>query len=143
MRIGIPVFNNRVSPVFDWARRLLVVDVDEHGKKTFEKILEIPGYDLYERVDLLVENKVEVLVCAGICMALLRMIIAKGISVIPGIVGDVDDVIEALIHGNIEEPKFVMPGFRRFKGGMWTRKGGFTRGRGPRMGRHFWKNSIL
>ncbi len=143
MRVGIPVFNNRVSPVFDWAKRLLVVDIDDTGKKLSESVVEITGYDLYGRVELLVNNKIEILVCAGICMALMQMIRARGISVIPGVVGEIDDVIEALINGTIEEPRFAMPGFGRFKGRMWGRRGDFPGGKRPGGGKRFWNTHIL
>jgi len=142
MRVGMPVFNSRISPVFDWAKKLLIVDVDSNGKKVSERIVDIPGHDLYSRVDLLVDNKVEILICAGICMALMQMIMARGVSVIPGIVGEVDEVIEALVKGNIEEPRFMMPGFGRFKGRMWGRRSDFPRGKKPGMGRRFWNNNV-
>ncbi len=143
MRVGIPVFNNRVSPVFDWAKRLLIVDINDAGERVSERITEIPGYDVYGRVELLVENNIDVLVCAGICITLMQLISDRGINVIPGVIGDVDEVIKALVNGRLEEPRFVMPGFGKFKGRMRGRRGPHRRGMRPGRGRFFWNGNNI
>ena len=121
MRVALPVWNGRVSPVFDTARHLLIADIEGRELKSRSEIalVEIvwPA-----RVRRLVNSGVEVLICGAISRGFSTMITASGIRVIPGIVGDVDEVLRAFTLGQIPSPQFFMPGWgggrrRRFRGG--------------------------
>ena len=51
-------------------------------------------------------------VCGGIGEILRGMIEDSNIRVIPGVFGDIDDVLAVLIAGEFPHPCFVMPGRR-------------------------------
>ena len=112
MKIGLPVFNDRVSPVFDWARNLMIVQMNENGDMGERRTVEMGNLGEWERVALLVSEGVNVLICAGICGSLLEAITGRGIQVLPGIVGQVDDVLEAFKEGRLAQPQFCMPGYQ-------------------------------
>jgi len=112
MKIGMPVFNGRVSPVFDWARKLMIVQVGETGDTESRRTVEMENLGEWERVALLVSEGVHVLICAGICGSLLQAVTGRGIQVIPGIVGRIDDVLEAFKKGGLAQPRFCMPGYQ-------------------------------
>jgi len=123
MKIGIPVFNDRVSPVFDWARNLMIVVIGEAGEAEGSRIVGMDELGEWERVTLLVSEGINVLICAGICGTLIQAITGRGIQVIPGIVGHVDDVLEAYKNGRLFQQEFCMPGYKAAGNQLRRRRG--------------------
>ena len=109
MRIAIPVFQNRVSPVFDWASRVLVIETDGHRELRREEN-SLGCTSLIGRADRLAEMRVDSLVCGGISEHMLALLIARGINVIPWIAGETDKVFSAFLDGQIPGKDFTMPG---------------------------------
>ena len=109
MRIAIPIFRSRISPVFDFSTQVLIVDADK-GKDAGRKESALLGLGPCERGKLLKDEDVNLLICAGVSISLHRMIINEGIRIIPGIVGEVDDVIDAYRTEGLKEKRFLMPG---------------------------------
>jgi predicted Fe-Mo cluster-binding NifX family protein len=62
-------------------------------------------------MDVLRNQRVTTLICGGISEFLGKMLQASGISVMAGIAGQVEEVLEAFISGRIHEPGYRMPGF--------------------------------
>ncbi|MBW2022585.1 MAG: hypothetical protein JRI51_06915 [Deltaproteobacteria bacterium] len=109
MKIGIPVWDGKVSPVFDSASRLMVVDVQGRQQK---KLVEtsIRDSDLSRRCNRLKGLGVELLICGAISSQLRNMLMALGIKVIPWISGQAEDVVRAYMDGSLCDRRFVMPG---------------------------------
>jgi len=122
MKIAIPVYNGSVSNVFDFAHRLLLVDI-ETAKVVEPCEVELKAESLPQRAGRLKNLEVDVLICGAISQALANMVTASGIQVLPYVTGRVDDVLEAYLTGQLAKPQFSMPG-------CWpgARKG-FGRGR--------------
>lgn len=135
MRIALSVFENRVSPVFDWSNRLLVIERD--GAKEMNRTEHsIAGMSPVARADYLAGMNVNTLVCGGISKVLLDMVEARGIRVIPWIAGDMERVLGAFLEGRILSGHFFMPGScnkqHRHGGGRRRRAGRCNRrNRGP------------
>ena len=119
MRVAIPVWQSRVSPVFDSAGRLLIFDI-KNGHETSRAHRPINGLSLQGRVKRLVELDVDVLLCGAISRPLADMITASGIKVIPWVTGEVDEVFGWYMSGKPLDTRFLMPGCggrrRRFRG---------------------------
>jgi len=129
-RIGIPVWQGRVSPVFDTAGRLLVVEADG-DREMVRSESSLPDTRLPRRVGRLAELGVEVLICGGISRPLLGMVTGSGIRVVPWVAGDVQEVLEAYLGGRLLDPRFLMPGcMGRGRGQCMRRRG--PGGGGPR-----------
>ncbi len=112
MRIAIPVWGNKVSPVLDTASRLLVIDVnDQNETDRFEIYLE--EQDLYRRCLRINSIEVKILICGAISRHIARMLIASGIDVIPEISGNIEEVLAAYLQGNLFDSRFLMPGCKR------------------------------
>ena len=115
--------DGRISPVFDAAKRLLLVDI-ENGREVgrTEQIVEEP--ELGPRARRVAEFGAEVLICGAISRPLEAMLLSAGVEVIPQTCGPVEDVLEAFISGRLTEQAFVMPGCcgrrRRFHAGRHT-----------------------
>jgi len=118
--------DGRISPVFDVARRLLLVDIEDKREiGRAEKILEVP--ELAARARYVAELGADVLICGAISRPLEAMLLSAGVAVIPQTCGPVEDVLRAFISGQLTERAFVIPGCC---GRRWR----FRRGRshGPR-----------
>ena len=130
MRVALPTWDSRVSPVFDVARRLLVVDVDRDTEIGRSK-LDLEETRLAARASRVTALGVHVLICGAISWPLEAMLASAGVRVIPQTCGPVDDVLRAFLAGQLTSEAFLMPGCcgrrRRFRGG---RRHGGRRGGG-------------
>lgn len=111
MRVAVPVWEKRVSPVFDTARRLVVADI-ESGTPASRLTLPLSEPFPPRRARLLRIWGVEVLICGGISPYLTRLLAAHGIQVVPGVRGDAEEVLWAFVRGRIPSPAFTLPGWR-------------------------------
>ena len=120
MKVGIPVWNGRISPVFDTTGKMLLVDVDgqkevARTEKAIEEML-IPS-----RAAKLTELGVNVLLCGAISNPLAMMLSASGIEVVPFLTGEIEETLGSYLAGKFPDEKFLMPGCcrrrRRFRGG--------------------------
>lgn len=108
-RVAIPAWQDRVSPVFDTASSVLVVDVEDRDSNG-RMWVHLPNASPRARVIRLSENGVHVLLCGAVSRPLRAMLEAAGITVRPFLVGQVDELIRAFIDGRLSEPRFIMPG---------------------------------
>ena len=130
MKVAIPIRDGRVSPVFDVATRLMVVDFagGEPGERSEFSIRESGGE---VRAGLLRELGVKILICGAISNHTARIIERCGIDLRPWVIGEIDDVIDAYTTCSLDTDGFIMPGCRRGQGGG---RGGMQ---GNRQGRRF------
>ena len=105
MRVAVAVWNGRVSPVFDVASRLNIVEVFGREAASVEE------HELRnDRVQGLRELGVEVLICGAISHDLEERVLAAGIEVVAEIRGEACDVIRAFAEDKLARPEFSMPG---------------------------------
>lgn len=121
MRVAISVADERISPVFDVARRLLLVDV-ENGREIARTTEALEETGLPLRAKRVAELGANVLICGAVSQPLEMMLISAGIEVVPHICGDAQQILQAFVLGNPLEEVFAMPGCcgrrRRFRGGQ-------------------------
>jgi predicted Fe-Mo cluster-binding NifX family protein len=109
VRLAIPCFLNRLSPVFDEASQVLLVDVENSSEiARARKIIDM-CYSC-ERARYLVDWEVDVLICGAISRSLKEMIEVKGIDVIGQICGDTEEVLQAYLADPANLRSFLMPG---------------------------------
>jgi predicted Fe-Mo cluster-binding NifX family protein len=120
MRVGIPTWDGRVSPVLDVARRLLVVDIDgnaEVGRSEADLAAMHPG----ARAAQIGGLGVDVLICGAVSWPLEAALASAGVRVMPQTCGLVQDVLGAFVSGRLADGAFLMPGCcgrrRRMRGG--------------------------
>lgn len=109
MRVAIPVWNGRVSPVFDAAGRVVLVDV-ENGLERARREEVLRESFLGQRARRLGELGVNVLICGAISRPLAALMEASGITVLPWTAGPVDDVLQAYLAGGLPNARWRMPG---------------------------------
>jgi predicted Fe-Mo cluster-binding NifX family protein len=114
MKIAIPHWQARVSPVCDEARHFLVVDLtddQESGRSQFETTLS--GADLVGRATQLLDLGVTTVICGAISKGLETMLQGVGIEVIAQVCGNVEDVFQAFRTGTLGQDRFALPGCAR------------------------------
>jgi predicted Fe-Mo cluster-binding NifX family protein len=110
MRIAIPVWQEKVSPVLDTALTLRVVD--RKGKvctSCFDTRLD--EHEIYKRCVRIDRMNIDVVICGAVSRAMLEMLKASGIQIIYGISGPYEEVLDAYFEGSLFCPKFMMPGY--------------------------------
>lgn len=116
MKTVIPIYKNRISPVFDWCRNLLLVEI-QSGRELGRSKVAAANIDQVRQADQLVELGVGLVVCGGISKTLIGLLETRGIRTISGVSGNIDDVVAALRTEVLLHPRFVMPGFSGYRGG--------------------------
>ena len=122
MKIAIPVWNGFVSSVFDFAHKLLLVEI-QNGRELSRSEVPLQAESLPQRAGKLKQLPVDVIICGAISQPLMYMLTASGIKVLPYVTGRVDEILQAYITGRLGQQQFTLIGF-------WpgARKG-FSRGR--------------
>lgn len=138
MRVGIPIWNGRVSPVLDTAERVVVVDTEaEPGEVREEVALEPRRLPL--RAARIAELRLDLLVCGALSRPLAEILAAAGVRLEPWISGEVEDVLGALTTGQLDRPRYRMPGCCGGRGqgrGRGRGSGRIHRGRTGAQGRN-------
>ena len=130
MRIALSVWQERISPVFDSARCIRLVDLEER-EETARSEVELPPGSLPERVNTLIGYGVDTVLCGAISRPFEAMLSAAGVTVVPFLAGEAEDVLDAFRSGAIGDARFRMPGCcgRGPGRGRRRRRGGCGRGR--------------
>jgi predicted Fe-Mo cluster-binding NifX family protein len=111
VRVAIPTFRSRVSPVLDSCTRLLLVEV-EHNREIERNEIYLDELSLTERMNILRKSHVTTVICGGISDMLQNMLQNANIYLISGIAGEIDQVVAAYLSKRLDEPQFNMPGFK-------------------------------
>ena len=109
VRVAVSTHSGRISPVFDVAECLLLLDTegDRLVRRREERIAEL---EPLHRVRRLSELGVEALICGAISGPLEERLAETGIQVISQRCGPIDDVLRAFVSGELREGAFLMPG---------------------------------
>jgi predicted Fe-Mo cluster-binding NifX family protein len=107
MRIAIPVWNDRVSPVFDVARSIRVVDIAD-GKITRETN---HTFENESRASTLVKLGVDLLICSAISTPLEATLWVSGVEVVSDTCGTVEKIVAAFLSGDEKLKTFRSPGY--------------------------------
>jgi len=132
MKIAVPIWEGRVSPVMDSATRLLVID-SEDGVEKSREMVSLPTTGIGDRARFLSSMGIEVLICGAISRQFEQLLAATGIRTSPWFRGNVDEVVTAHSRGELQNENFRMPGcgMGRRRGRKWRGGGcggGFGRG---------------
>jgi len=119
MRLAIPQWQGRVSPVFDVAGNLLLVEVGDTGEVGRQEVT-LTATEPVRRAQQVAQLPVDVLICGAVSWPLELALRSAGVTVISQICGGVDEVIGCFLRGELDDGAFRMPGCcgrRRFRGG--------------------------
>jgi len=128
MKVSIPILFDRISPVFDEARKILLVEI-QGGKEVDRREEPLPLTGPPWKAMHLIQLGVDVLICSAISWPLERRLLSAEIQVIPHTCGPVQDVLQAYLAGQLTDHSFLMPGCRRRRGRCPNRPHGGRHGR--------------
>ena len=111
-RVAIPIFQNRISPVLDSCRHMVLLDI-EQGTEMDRRNVYIGEMSLAERCGILEKLDVAIVICGGVSEIFANMLKGSNTRLINGIAGDIDTVIKAFLGDRLDKPQFYMPGFRQ------------------------------
>ena len=120
IKIAIPIWNRRISPVMDTASKLLIFSIDNEQQEIFREIVTIPQSNISGRIKYFLNQGITILICGAISHHFEQSLKASGIEVKPFLGGNVDDIIAAYTNGMLQSDNFMLPGCGR----------GYRRGRG-------------
>ena len=109
MKVALTVWENRISPLFDCARMLLIVDIVA-GTETSRHFEPFHYESPFSRAAKLSDLGVKVLICGAVSDQFANIIETYGIRIVPFVAGGVDEVLDAYLTGGLYNAKFRMPG---------------------------------
>ncbi|MFH1746564.1 MAG: hypothetical protein ABIG44_05900 [Planctomycetota bacterium] len=120
MKLAIPTWQGRISPVLDVAQRLLVVEVVTE-REISRREVEIIETQLPARFRLIQELGVQVLICGALSKPLEGLLTSAGVQVMPRMCGPTEEILRAFLEARLPSEEFLMPGccgrHRRFRRG--------------------------
>jgi predicted Fe-Mo cluster-binding NifX family protein len=109
MKVAIPQWRDRISPVFDVAGSLLLVDVVD-GRESRREERALTASDPLKRAKRVSQLGTEVLICGAISWPLEIALSSAGVRVVPFTCGEVEEVLSAFMNGKLTNGAFLMPG---------------------------------
>ena len=109
MKVAIPTCRDRVSPVFDVAQHLLLVEVTD-GAEVSRQDVWLPEAEPTRRAHRLAELHVQTLICCAISQPLKAAVADDGVEVLDEVCGNVEEIVVAYRNGTLGEERFAMPG---------------------------------
>ncbi len=131
MKVAIPVWEGRVSNVFDFACKAVLIELsgdEELGRTEVALLGQGPA-----RIAKLKQLGMDTLICGAISRPLASWASVCGIRLFPYVTGVVNDVIGAFKNGQLGSERFVLPGRWQGAGVQFRRRCGWGGRRdGPR-----------
>jgi predicted Fe-Mo cluster-binding NifX family protein len=109
MKIAITVWGNRISPVFDCAKTLMIAQVEDCKivKRVFEKFNPLITTPI---ALVLKNNQIDVLICGALTERQSEIIKQEGIKLISFVSGNAENVLLSYIKEPLLIVDFLMPG---------------------------------
>jgi predicted Fe-Mo cluster-binding NifX family protein len=131
MKLAIPIWQGRVSSVFDFACKAVVVEWDGPAELDRREVA-LSGQGP-TRIVTLRQLGVDTLICGAISRPLASWASVCGIRLFPYVTGVVNEVIEAFENGQLGSERFVLPGCWEGAKMQYRHRCGWRGGRdGPR-----------
>ena len=115
MKIALPLWENRISPVLDEARGFLIVEFQD-GVEIDRRTVNLPAVSLSEKVKFLLKEGVDRIICGAVSNPLYAMLEANGVYVHPWCCGRVEELLKAVQENRLTDPRFIMPGCGKGRG---------------------------
>ena len=97
--------------MLDTCTRLLIFEFEEKVEVQRREV-SLDIYSQSERFEILRKLDPDAVICCGISDVLFNMLQAIDIQLICGIIGDVDEVLDAYFCSQLDAPCFRMPGYK-------------------------------
>jgi len=109
--LAIPVLRLRVAPVLNWCSRIQIYPEASSPVDGVQE-LNLPQMEAPQRLQVLREKGVNTLICGALSAELLLYAQELGLTVVSGVAGEVQDVVESYRQNTLDHPRFWLPGCR-------------------------------
>lgn len=109
MKIAVTIWGNRVSPVFDAAKTLLIADIENRMIIKKEYMSFDPGSP-EGMIRLLKKIKASILICGAISTNPADLFVENDIKLISFVTGNALEFIETFARKQVIEKSYMMPG---------------------------------
>lgn len=100
MKIAIPLFGNRVSPRFDYSPELWIIEV-KNGEVVKQEKLPTANLSLTKRLDQIISNEVDKVICGGVDGFSLHQLGNKGVEVVHDVIGEAKVAFDLFMRGRL------------------------------------------
>ena len=100
VKIAIPRFGEAVAPCFEYSATIAIFDVED-GKVVSQRDFTLQSQQEFDRVRLLRDQGVNILICGGVQDRFEDVINGLGIQVISWVSGSVDELIDSYLRGKL------------------------------------------
>lgn len=115
MKIALTNYNKNLSAAYDFADTLTLIKAD-NNKVVEKRVVELKERNLSARAVEIKNLEVDVLICGCISRCSFEILSQMGIKVISHVSGTIDEIINAYLKNELNNPEFFLPGFGRGKG---------------------------
>jgi predicted Fe-Mo cluster-binding NifX family protein len=109
--LAIPVLRSRVAPVLNWCSRMQIFPEDPSPVGGGQE-LNLPHLEAPQRLQVLREKGVSTLICGALSADLLLYAQELGLTVVSGVAGEVQEVVQSYWQNTLDHPRFWLPGCR-------------------------------
>lgn len=109
MKVAITVWGNRISPVFDAAKTLLIAQI-ENGRILKKEYSPFDPHAINSMLEIFRNQKITTLICGAISTHPAEIIVDNNIRLISFVMGNAHDFLESFTGKDHIEPAFIMPG---------------------------------
>jgi len=128
--IGIPLFENRISPRCEYASRMLVLEI-EGSREVSRSYINLTELNPLQKINFIIGQQINAVICAGISGFWKRMLDANRIRVIQASTYDVENALEQVTCRG-SQTRQSGKGQHRRMGRGYRRKQAIQRGPRPR-----------
>jgi predicted Fe-Mo cluster-binding NifX family protein len=100
-KILIPLCGNEVAPRFDQATEALIVSVDPERRGPEERLVVLPSASSEELCQLILSERIRVVICGGIEDQYYQYIRWKNVDVLDSVIGGTRAVLDRYLNGNL------------------------------------------
>jgi predicted Fe-Mo cluster-binding NifX family protein len=100
-RILIPLQGENIAPRFDLAPEVLIVHMDQGGKLSDRRLVVLARPSPEELCDLVVKERIDILVCCGIEEEFYQFLRWKKVEVFDSVIGSAGAILERLSRGDL------------------------------------------
>jgi predicted Fe-Mo cluster-binding NifX family protein len=90
----IPLFGNEVAPRFDLATEAMIVSFDTNRKRTDERLVVLPKASAEELCQLILSERIQVVVCGGIEDEYYQYLKWKHVEVLDSVIGSTEAILD-------------------------------------------------
>jgi len=111
--LAIPIFRSRVAPALNWCSRVLIFPEDALDSTSCEEELLTDVADPFERLRILRNKGVTILICGALSPDLLTYADHLNLQIICGVAGNIPEVLKAYQLHQLDHSCFRLPGCRQ------------------------------